>query len=103
MPLSSCLELFLKQEKLGPEDAWYACSLLVALSLCYLQKFPLPQRSLTLVPRYCNRCQDHVQATKKFDIWRPPRLLVIHLKRFAQQRSGLREKIVCYSAYTRYV
>jgi ubiquitin C-terminal hydrolase len=36
---------------------------------------------------YCNKCKDHVQATKTLEIFRVPRILVISLKRFKTSRS----------------
>jgi len=36
--------------------------------------------------RYCPRCKEHRQATKKLDLWRLPEILVIHLKRFSYSR-----------------
>ena len=36
---------------------------------------------------YCNKCKDHVQATKTLEIFRVPRILVISLKRFKASRS----------------
>eukprot|EP01087_Luapelamoeba_hula_P023258 TRINITY_DN8513_c0_g1_i1.p1 TRINITY_DN8513_c0_g1~~TRINITY_DN8513_c0_g1_i1.p1 ORF type:complete len:1313 (+),score=298.81 TRINITY_DN8513_c0_g1_i1:395-3940(+) len=53
IPLSACLELFMKQEKLSAEDAWY-----------------------------CSKCAEHREATKKFDLYKLPKILVVHLKRF---------------------
>jgi len=55
--LSECLKLYTSQEKLGAEDAWY-----------------------------CPKCEKHQQATKKFDLWSLPEMLVIHLKRFSYNR-----------------
>ncbi|WOL08121.1 ubiquitin carboxyl-terminal hydrolase 9 [Canna indica] len=55
--LYSCLEAFLKEEPLGPEDMWY-----------------------------CPKCKEHRQATKKLDLWRLPEILVVHLKRFSYSR-----------------
>ncbi|XP_040381779.1 ubiquitin carboxyl-terminal hydrolase 8 [Oryza brachyantha] len=52
--LNGCLEAFLKEEPLGPEDMWY-----------------------------CPCCKKHQQAMKKLDLWRLPEVLVIHLKRFS--------------------
>ncbi|PVH63453.1 hypothetical protein PAHAL_2G031500 [Panicum hallii] len=52
--LHGCLEAFLKEEPLGPEDMWY-----------------------------CPCCRKHQQAMKKLDLWRLPEVLVIHLKRFS--------------------
>ncbi|KAL2536018.1 ubiquitin-specific protease 8 [Forsythia ovata] len=55
--LYKCLEAFLKEEPLGPEDMWY-----------------------------CPVCKKHCQASKKLDLWRLPKILVIHLKRFSYNR-----------------
>ncbi|XP_015946297.1 ubiquitin carboxyl-terminal hydrolase 8 [Arachis duranensis] len=52
-----CLEAFLKEEPLGPEDMWY-----------------------------CPTCKKPQQASKKLDLWRLPEILVIHLKRFSYSR-----------------
>ncbi|CAN6466305.1 unnamed protein product [Victoria cruziana] len=54
--LFSCLDAFLKEEPLGPDDM------------------------------YCPRCKEHRQATKKLDLWRLPDILVVHLKRFSYSR-----------------
>uniref|UniRef100_A0A2P2M481 ubiquitinyl hydrolase 1 n=1 Tax=Rhizophora mucronata TaxID=61149 RepID=A0A2P2M481_RHIMU len=55
--LYKCLEAFLKEEPLGPEDMWY-----------------------------CPNCKKHRQASKKLDLWRLPEILVVHLKRFSYSR-----------------
>jgi ubiquitin carboxyl-terminal hydrolase 4/11/15 len=55
--LSECLELFTTNELLGEHDLWF-----------------------------CPVCKRHEQATKKFDIWQLPHVLVIHLKRFSYTR-----------------
>ncbi|XP_052198810.1 ubiquitin carboxyl-terminal hydrolase 8-like [Diospyros lotus] len=55
--LYKCLEAFLKEEPLGPEDMWY-----------------------------CPNCKKHRQASKKLDLWRLPEILIIHLKRFSYSR-----------------
>lgn len=55
--LTDCLQLFTTMEKLGEQDPWY-----------------------------CPACKKHQQATKKFDIWNLPKILVIHLKRFSYNR-----------------
>ncbi|KAL8496254.1 hypothetical protein ACS0TY_020096 [Phlomoides rotata] len=55
--LYKCLEAFLKEEPLGPDDMWY-----------------------------CPVCKKHCQAGKKLDLWRLPEILVIHLKRFSYSR-----------------
>lgn len=36
--------------------------------------------------RYCPNCKKHQQATKKFDLWALPKILVVHLKRFSYSR-----------------
>jgi len=55
--LSECLELFITRETLGADDLWY-----------------------------CPSCKKHQQATKKFDVWSLPNILVIHLKRFSYNK-----------------
>ncbi|XP_031424285.1 ubiquitin carboxyl-terminal hydrolase 4 isoform X1 [Clupea harengus] len=55
--LRECIELFTTMETLGEHDPWY-----------------------------CPACKKHQQATKKFDLWSLPRLLVVHLKRFSYNR-----------------
>ncbi|KAL7596268.1 hypothetical protein Lser_V15G28628 [Lactuca serriola] len=55
--LYKCLEAFLKEEPLGPEDMWY-----------------------------CPKCKEHRQASKKLDLWRLPEIVIIHLKRFSYNR-----------------
>ncbi|XP_057825618.2 ubiquitin carboxyl-terminal hydrolase 5 isoform X2 [Cryptomeria japonica] len=55
--LCACLEAFLNEEPLGPDDMWY-----------------------------CPRCKEHRQASKKLDLWRLPEILVVHLKRFSYSR-----------------
>ena len=57
MSLSECLELYTTKEQLGSDDAWY-----------------------------CPSCQKPQQATKKFDLWSLPQVLVISLKRFSFNR-----------------
>jgi ubiquitin carboxyl-terminal hydrolase 4/11/15 len=61
--LEDCIDEFLKEEELGQHDLWY-----------------------------CPKCKEHQQATKKFDLWSLPGILVVHLKRFSQARY-LRDKI----------
>ena len=38
------------------------------------------------IQRYCPSCKKHQQATKKFDLWKLPKILIIHLKRFSYNR-----------------
>ncbi|EKM50435.1 uncharacterized protein PHACADRAFT_129620 [Phanerochaete carnosa HHB-10118-sp] len=61
--LQDCLDEFTKKEQLGEDDLWY-----------------------------CPRCKKHQQATKSFDLWSVPDVLVVHLKRFSNSRI-LRDKI----------
>ncbi|KAI0644201.1 cysteine proteinase [Trametes meyenii] len=61
--LQDCLDEFTKEEKLGEDDLWY-----------------------------CPNCKKHQQATKRFDLWKVPDVLVVHLKRFSNSRM-LRDKI----------
>lgn len=61
--LQDCLDEFTKEEQLGEDDLWY-----------------------------CPRCKKHQQATKRFDLWSVPDVLVVHLKRFSNSRV-LRDKI----------
>uniref|UniRef100_A0A1J3K0G5 Ubiquitin carboxyl-terminal hydrolase n=1 Tax=Noccaea caerulescens TaxID=107243 RepID=A0A1J3K0G5_NOCCA len=55
--LFSCLEAFLAEEPLGPDDMWF-----------------------------CPGCKEHRQANKKLDLWKLPDILVFHLKRFTYSR-----------------
>ncbi|WCJ34160.1 Ubiquitin carboxyl-terminal hydrolase 8 [Euphorbia peplus] len=55
--LYKCLEAYLKEEPLGPEDMWY-----------------------------CPGCKEFRQASKKLDLWRLPEILIVHLKRFSYSR-----------------
>ncbi|KAF9006082.1 hypothetical protein BDQ17DRAFT_1277689 [Cyathus striatus] len=64
--LQDCLDEFTKEEKLGEDDLWY-----------------------------CPRCKKHQQATKRFDLWKVPDILVVHLKRFSNSRA-LRDKIEAF-------
>ncbi|KAH7556826.1 hypothetical protein JRO89_XS11G0000300 [Xanthoceras sorbifolium] len=58
LSLYTCLEAFLREEPLVPEDMWY-----------------------------CPKCKERRQASKKLDLWRLPEVLVIHMKRFSYSRS----------------
>jgi len=61
--LEDCLDEFAREEVLSAEDPWY-----------------------------CPRCKEHRRATKKFELWKCPDILVVHLKRFSSSRS-FRDKI----------
>nr|XP_043636316.1 ubiquitin carboxyl-terminal hydrolase 5-like [Erigeron canadensis] len=58
LSLYSCIEAFLREEPLVPEDMWF-----------------------------CPQCKERRQASKKFDLWRLPEVLVVHLKRFSYSRT----------------
>ena len=51
--LEECLDEFERAEILSEQDMWY-----------------------------CPRCKEHRRASKKFDLWKTPDILVCHLKRF---------------------
>ncbi|RPB02077.1 UCH-domain-containing protein [Choiromyces venosus 120613-1] len=61
--LKDCLDEFAKEEILSEEDPWF-----------------------------CPRCKVHRRASKKFELWKCPDILVIHLKRFSSSRN-FRDKI----------
>ena len=52
--LDECLDEFERAEVLSEQDMWY-----------------------------CPRCKEHRRASKKFDLWKTPDILVAHLKRFS--------------------
>ena len=62
--LEDCLDEFGKPEVLSENDAWY-----------------------------CPRCKEHRRASKTFELWKVPDILVIHLKRFSTQGRNLRDKL----------
>ena len=57
LSLDDCLNEFTKAEQLSEDDLWY-----------------------------CPSCKEFRQATKKFDLWKVPDMLVVHLKRFSAGR-----------------
>ncbi|KAK4933268.1 hypothetical protein LTR66_015911, partial [Elasticomyces elasticus] len=61
--LEDCLKEYGKTEKLSEQNAWY-----------------------------CQRCKEHRQADKKFELWNVPDVLVMHLKRFSSSRN-FRDKL----------
>ncbi|KAK8585998.1 hypothetical protein V6N13_130524 [Hibiscus sabdariffa] len=67
--LASCLDAFLIEEPLGPDDMWY-----------------------------CPRCKEHRQAIKKLDLWMLPEIIVFHLKRFTYGRY-LKNKIDTFVSF----
>ncbi len=63
LSIEDCMDEFTKEEQLGEDDPWY-----------------------------CPSCKDFRQATKKFDLWKAPDILVVHLKRFSAGRHS-RDKL----------
>ncbi|KAA6411401.1 MAG: ubiquitin C-terminal hydrolase [Lasallia pustulata] len=61
--LDDCLDEFGRPEILSENDAWY-----------------------------CPRCKEHRRASKTFELWKSPDILVVHLKRFSAQ-GRLRDKL----------
>lgn len=61
--LEDCLNEFGKEEILSEMDTWY-----------------------------CPRCKEHRRASKKFELWKTPDILVMHLKRFSSS-SSRRDKL----------
>ncbi|KAF7350667.1 Ubiquitin carboxyl-terminal hydrolase 4 [Mycena sanguinolenta] len=59
IPLQDCLDEFTKEQQPGKDDL-----------------------------RFCARCKKHQQATRKFDLWKAPDVLIVHLRRASD-----REKI----------
>ena len=62
--LEDCLDLFCQEELMAGDEKWF-----------------------------CPKCQAHVEATKKIDLWMLPPVLIIHLKRFKFSMTGQRSKI----------
>ncbi|KAL5999269.1 hypothetical protein ACLOJK_040719 [Asimina triloba] len=88
--LYGCLEAFLKEEPLGPEDMWSLLSIPKSvkpsdglLIASFHSTFTEADSKKFFQCRYCPKCKTHRQATKKLDLWRLPEILVIHLKRFS--------------------
>lgn len=67
--LYDCLDEFGKAEILSENDAWY-----------------------------CPRCKKHRRASKKFELWKVPDILVMHLKRFSSNRN-FRDKLEVFVDY----
>ncbi|KAI3625110.1 hypothetical protein CBS9595_000471 [Malassezia furfur] len=63
LQLDDCLDEFTRAEQLGEHDLWY-----------------------------CPQCKEFRQAMKKFDLWKVPDILVVHLKRFSAGRMA-RDKL----------
>lgn len=63
LSIEDCMDEFTKEEQLGEDDPWF-----------------------------CPSCKEFRQATKKFDLWKVPDILVVHLKRFSAGRHS-RDKL----------
>jgi ubiquitin C-terminal hydrolase len=61
--LSACIDKYTEEETLNEQNMWY-----------------------------CASCKEFVCARKKFDIWKAPAVMIIHLKRFTYS-SMFRDKI----------
>ena len=59
LTLYDCLNNFMIEETLTGNDKWY-----------------------------CNKCKDHVIATKKMEVYRSPEILIIHFKRFSHSKGS---------------
>jgi ubiquitin carboxyl-terminal hydrolase 4/11 len=66
LTLEECLDEFGKEEILSEMDTWY-----------------------------CPRCKEHRRASKKFELWKTPDILVMHLKRFSSNAMR-RDKLDVY-------
>jgi len=62
--LSDCFEFFRQTEKLEKDNSWY-----------------------------CNKCKDHVEATKKIEVYRVPPVLILCLQRFKSHGNYFKEKL----------
>jgi len=58
--LYDCLNFFSAEETLSGNDKWY-----------------------------CGQCKDHVNASKKMEVYNAPEFLIIHLKRFSHTRNAM--------------
>jgi ubiquitin carboxyl-terminal hydrolase 4/11 len=67
--LDECLDEFGKMETLSESNSWY-----------------------------CPRCKEHRQANKRFELWKVPDILVMHLKRFSSNRN-FRDKLDLHVDY----
>jgi ubiquitin carboxyl-terminal hydrolase 4/11/15 len=90
--LVDCLNLFVQDERLGPNDTWYCpkckefqqgLSLFVFFFVCLF----LPVAHVPFFFPFLSTA-----AMKKFDLWSVPNILVVHLKRFLHNKWS-REKI----------
>ena len=62
--IQDCLDVFRKPEQLDEENTWY-----------------------------CNKCKDHVQATKTIEIFKAPPIMVLCLQRFKSHNIYFKDKL----------
>ena len=99
--LAKCLEAFTTTEKLGPEGETLN-SIFFSRHFFFplFNTFQFKKKTNKLDPWYCSGCKKHQQATKKFDLWRLPQILVVHLKRFSfRNNRSYREKLETFVDY----
>lgn len=53
-----------------------------------LKAFSVPEKLTEDNAWYCNKCKDHKLAKKKLTLYRTPKYLVMHLKRFSHKING---------------
>eukprot|EP00500_Bicosoecida_sp_ms1_P004096 CAMPEP_0203807726 /NCGR_PEP_ID=MMETSP0115-20131106/1222_1 /ASSEMBLY_ACC=CAM_ASM_000227 /TAXON_ID=33651 /ORGANISM="Bicosoecid sp, Strain ms1" /LENGTH=494 /DNA_ID=CAMNT_0050716409 /DNA_START=311 /DNA_END=1793 /DNA_ORIENTATION=+ len=58
-----------------------------------LQEFTSEERLEGDERWHCPKCKKFRNASKKFDLWKLPPLLIVHLKRFSYTRRGVRRKL----------
>ena len=62
--IQDCLDVFRRPEQLDEENTWY-----------------------------CNKCKDHVQATKTIEIFKAPPIMVLCLQRFKSHNIYFKDKL----------
>ncbi|KAH7853616.1 hypothetical protein Vadar_004756 [Vaccinium darrowii] len=73
--LDQCLQTYVQKEILGPKDEWLA---------------HIPIEILGPKDEWnCPNCKTDQPANKKLDLWRLPKILIIHLKRFSNKKKKL--------------
>ena len=78
LPHSSLQQALLQQQQQQQQNSTST----ITLDDC-LMDFCQPERLDDDNLWYCNRCKDHVPATKTMQLWRLPNILIVHLKRFS--------------------
>ena len=54
-----------------------------------IQQFGKPEKLEENNKWFCNKCNDHIRALKKMEIYKAPPILIIHLKRFRTNEHGI--------------